>query len=79
MFPDFLSLDAEGIDEIVLQSIDYKDNFPKVICVETISFSTVGRGKKNKKIISFLEEKGYLLYADTNINSIFVKKDLWER
>ncbi len=79
IFPDFLSLDAEGIDEIVLQSINYQENFPKVICVETISFSTTGRCRKNNDIISFLIEKGYLLYADTYINSIFVKKDIWER
>lgn len=76
-FPDFLNLDAEGIDEIVIKSIDYENNFPSVICVETISFSANRKGVKNQSLIDYLVQKGYLLYADTNINSIFVKKELW--
>lgn len=76
-FPEFLTLDAEGVDELVLTSIDYAHNFPIVICVETISFSTSGQGKKNEKIIDFLYKMGYFLYADTYINSIFIKKEYW--
>lgn len=79
VFPNFLSIDAEGVDEIILKSIDFKKNSPIVICIETISFSTQGKGEKNYNIISFLESVGYLLYADTNINSIFVKKSWWVR
>ncbi len=78
-FPEFLSLDAEGIDELILKSIDYENNFPTVICTETLSFSNSGHGIKNQEIISFLQQKGYLLYADTNINSIFVRRDAWLR
>lgn len=78
-FPDFLSLDIEGMDEIILKSINYDENFPVVICVETISFSENGNGIKNRTIIEFLESKGYLVYADTYINTIFVKKDKWIR
>jgi FkbM family methyltransferase len=79
VFPDFLTLDAEGIDEIVLKSIDYDNNKPIVICTETISFSEKGKGVKNVEIIQFLESKGYMLYADTHINSIFVEKNRWIR
>lgn len=79
LFPDFLTLDAEGIDEIVLKSIDFENNKPIVICTETISFSAKGQGVKNVNIIRYLESKGYILYADTNINSIFVLKDKWQR
>ena len=80
VFPDFLSIDAEGVDELILNSIDFEsENCPIVICIETLSFSETGRGEKNKSIIQFLESKGYLLYADTNINSIFVLKSKWER
>lgn len=78
-FPDFLSLDAEGIDELVLKSIDYNKSSPLVICVETITFSTSGNGVKNQELINYIESKDYLLYADTNINSIFVKKEMWIR
>lgn len=79
IFPDFLSLDAEGVDEIILHSIDFEKNCPIVICIETISFSQTGNGEKNQEIIDFLVSKGYLFYADTNINSIFVLKDKWMR
>ncbi|MCK4914464.1 MAG: FkbM family methyltransferase [Planctomycetes bacterium] len=73
IFPDFLSLDAEGTDEIILKSIDYDCNYPKVICVETLDFSTQ---IKRVEMCDFLESKGYIKYADTHINSIMVRKEL---
>lgn len=76
-FPNFLTIDAEGVDELILKSIDFKTNFPIVICVETLSFSSSGNGKKNYDLIHFLESNQYLLYADTNNNSIFIKKEFW--
>jgi len=78
-FPDFISLDVEGLDEQIISSLNYDIERPKIICVETISFSYTGKGVKNKKIIEFLKSKDYLLYADTNINSIFVDRKFWER
>ncbi len=72
IFPDFLLIDAEGVDEIILKSIDYSRNFPKVICVETIDFST---GIERIGICDFLKSKGYIKYADTHINSIMVRKE----
>jgi FkbM family methyltransferase len=78
-FPDLLSLDVEGLDEQILYSINFSDQVPTVICVETISYSNKGDGEKNHTIIRFLESKGYMVYADTNINTIFVKKNKWVR
>lgn len=78
-FPQFLSVDVEGLDEVILRSIDYKQNFPIVICVETISFETDGSGVKNQPLIDFLLSNGYQLYADTYINSIFVRSAAWNR
>lgn len=79
VFPEFLSLDVEGIDLKILQSINYEESSPLVICVETISFSETGNGVKDINILQFLESKGYMIYADTYINTIFVKKDKWIR
>lgn len=76
-YPDFLTIDAEGIDEEIIKSIDYEIDPPIVICIETISFSEKGQGVKDRDIISFLESKGYITYADTYINTIFVRKDKW--
>jgi len=78
-FPKFLSLDVEGLDLQILQSIKYNQSSPVVICVETISFSETGNGEKDRRILDFLESKGYMVYADTYINTIFVKKSEWVR
>jgi FkbM family methyltransferase len=77
VFPDFLSVDVEGIEMEIIEGIDIMLSYPKVICIETMSFSKNGKGKKNTLLIEFIKQKGYILYADTNINSIFVKKELW--
>ena len=37
VFPDFFSLDVEGLDYKILETIDFKKHRPAVICVETNS------------------------------------------
>ena len=76
-WPDFLSLDIEGLDLVVLQSLDLRETGPLVICVESITFSSKRNGAKLPEMIKLLENQGYLLYADTHINSIFVRRDRW--
>ena len=78
-FPHFLNVDAEGIDELIIKSIDYNKSYPLVICVETISFSTSGNGIKNTVISDFLLLNGYVVWADTYINTIFVREDAWKK
>ena len=78
-FPELLTIDAEGVDELIIKSIDYSTNCPIVICVETISFSNKGDGVKNISLIEFIKSNGYILYADTYINSIFVRENVWKR
>jgi len=75
--PDFLSLDVEGLDLKILQSFNFVKWRPKVICVETITYSEKCDGKKIKDIEILLIEKGYFSYADTHINTIFVDKAIW--
>src|SRR5690606_22126594 len=79
MWPDFLSLDVEGMDLEILQTLPYDCDQLHVICVETISYSRDRSREKDKGTAALLESKGYLLYADTHINSIFVKKVSWHR
>ena len=57
-FPDLLSIDIEGLEEIILKSIDYEKTTPKVICAESVTFSPTGQGRKQHHIIDFLESKG---------------------
>jgi FkbM family methyltransferase len=76
-FPDFLSIDVEGLELEILKRIEFSVNYPKVICVETAEYSPIGAGKKRKGLMDFVESKGYYLYADTNLNSIYVKNEFW--
>ena len=77
VFPDFLSLDAEGVDEIILTDLHNLNSLPKVICVETAEYSTTGDGRDSTAaIFGILEPLGYMLYANTCINSIFVLREL---
>lgn len=77
IFPDFLNVDVEGLDDSIIRSIDFEKTKPSVICLETISYSEKGDGKKNIELINFLENKEYMVYADTYINTIFVLKNKW--
>lgn len=79
VFPQFLTIDAEGVDEIIIKEINFENNYPIVICIETISFSTSGNGIKNTDLINFIIDNGYMLYADTHINTIFVRKINWKK
>jgi FkbM family methyltransferase len=76
---DFLSLDVEGLDQKILESIDFEKYKPKVICVETIEFNESRIIKKQQAIVDFLISMGYFIYADTSINTIFVRKDLFSK
>jgi len=71
--PDFISLDVEGLDLAILKSLDYSRFSPKVICVETLLYDENQIESKNNEIIYFLTSKGYSIYADTHVNTIFTQ------
>jgi FkbM family methyltransferase len=71
---DFVSIDTEGFDEAILRSIDFSRHRPLVFCVETmdsVSFS------KSGVITDFLKERGYDVYADTYLNTIYIDRAAW--
>lgn len=74
---DFLSIDTEGLDQEIIESINFKKYRPLTICVETAVYKNQKTLSKNKKIINFLKRQGYFVYADTFVNSIFVDYDAW--
>ena len=78
-FPQLLSVDIEGLDHLVIQSIEkYSiDKRPVVICIETIEYAEKTVPKKIMSIVENLQSLGYFHYADTWINSIFVRSDLF--
>ncbi|MBT6005058.1 MAG: FkbM family methyltransferase [Prolixibacteraceae bacterium] len=77
IFPDFLTIDAEGMDLEILKTIDYVNNAPKVICVEAADYSPIGAGARRTELINFLVTNRYYEYANTNLNAIMVKNEFW--
>ena len=77
--PNFLSIDVEGLDLAILKSINFELYKPEVICVESITFSVSNEERKINEISDFLNSKGYFLFADTHINSIFCRVDVYKK
>ena len=75
--PDFLSLDVEGLDLSILRSLDFDNCAPDVCCVETLSYTEDRSERKLDDIIDFMLSKDYFVYADTFVNSIFVRRPVW--
>ena len=77
---DFLNLDIEGMEMEILRSIDFAKYRPTTMIIEMIPYSKqLVAGKKNPEILRFMQEKGYVEYAFTGINSIFLDKQFYEK
>lgn len=73
--PMLLNVDIEGGEMDVLQDLDYDRFRPLIIVVETIPYENgLTIGEKNEEVVSFLTQRGYVEYAFTGINSIFVDR-----
>ncbi|MCD4694184.1 FkbM family methyltransferase, partial [bacterium] len=77
LYPNFISLDIEGYDFEVIKTLNFNKYKPEVICVETIEYTTNNSEGKRQEIIDFMNQKGYLTFADTYINTIFVYEKKW--
>lgn len=67
--PDLLSVDVEGLDLPLLQSLSWSRFRPAVICVETLIYGTA---RSREPIAELLREHGYQPRAGTFVNTIFV-------
>lgn len=67
---DFLSIDVEGLDFEVLQSLNFNVYKPKVILIEVLSSNLDGITKH--KIADYLKKFDYELFAKT-MNTVFFK------
>ena len=81
VFPDLLSVDIEGTDALVLPVLARTEleRRPKVVCIETLSYSESGTASKRVDLIDGIVRTGYEMYADTYINTIFKRSDLGHR
>ncbi len=73
--PELLSLDVEGMDEVILQSMQPLPVRPVVLCLETLQYRGDGSGQKQQRLIDLVVAMGYQVYADTFVNTIFVQQD----
>ena len=76
--PNYISLDVEGIDLQILQSIDFKRFKPEVLCVESITFSTKNEEVKITEIIDYVTSQDYFVFADTHVNTIFCRNNVFK-
>ena len=76
--PNLISLDIEGWDYIILDNFDFTKCRPEVFCLETLSYTDDNCERKLTEIVELMHMNGYLTYADTYINTIFVDRLSWE-
>lgn len=76
--PDLISLDVEGMDQKILESFDFEKYPVPVWIVETCAYSENHVKPKLTAIIDLMLSKGYFVFADTYINTIFVHKNWFQ-
>jgi FkbM family methyltransferase len=77
--PTIVSLDVEGLDEIILQTFDFNKYQPLLVCVETVNFNVNRELTKRKSVLDLMASKGYFIYADTHVNTIFCSRLQFDR
>jgi FkbM family methyltransferase len=77
--PTLVSIDIEGLDFEVLLTLNLNKYRPPIVCVETLQYSETREEVKDTRIAQLMLEKGYFVYGDTYINTIFVDIDRWRR
>lgn len=77
-WPNLISIDVEGLDLEIIKTINWEKYKPEVICVETLWFGEGDKELKNTAFADYIESKGYFVYADTYINTIFCRKDVYK-
>jgi FkbM family methyltransferase len=71
--PDLISIDIEGMDFDVLNTLDFKKYRPKLICAETLIVNSL---KHNPKTTKLLTDNGYEVRGMTVANTFYLDKAL---
>lgn len=75
---DLLTIDIEGGEEMVIRGLIRCGIQPSVLICETARYSPdLRKAGKDQDLIENIKSLGYLLYADTFVNSIFVSRKFW--
>lgn len=71
--PNLFSIDVEGLDLEILQTLDFNRFRPNMFCIET---SISGTSKTNQAIFDLMQSHDYIMRGNTYSNSIFVDNRL---
>lgn len=75
--PDFLSLDAEGLDRDILRTLPTWPARPVVVCVELLRYAgTLADATREEGLLEDMSELGYDLVADTWVNAVLVDREV---
>jgi FkbM family methyltransferase len=72
--PVFVNLDVEGLDEEILLDFPFDKYRPYIFCIETVRYTENASSEKRKKIFEIMKNQGYMVFADTYVNTIFIEK-----
>lgn len=73
--PEVVNIDIEGAIYDILDQIDFETFRPLIYIIETIPYEpNIVIEKKDKDMIKYMQDRDYVEYAFTGINSIFVDK-----
>lgn len=75
--PQLLCIDVEGGDMDVLSTWDMNRYRPPLLCVEDLEYTTVRTRRRPLGVTDLLLQNGYMLFANTFINSILVDTRTW--
>ena len=70
---DFLKVDVEGAEEVVLKGMDFEKFLPRLIIIEVVEIKSQQQAAKPWQPL--LEKAGYLEAYFDGINSYFVQKN----
>ncbi len=72
---DFLSIDVEGLDFMVIKSLNFEKHKPKVILIEILKSSL--SDIENMEIAKYLNKYGYTIYAKAVNTVFFIENDFF--
>lgn len=76
--PNLVSIDVEGLDLEIAKMINFDKYKPEVFCLETLGFAGGNKEINKTEIVDFFKSKGYFVYANTYINTIFCRIDAYK-
>ncbi len=76
--PNIVSLDVKGLETEILKTTDFGPFRPEIFCIETVTCTEDKILVNIADTIDYMLSKGYFVFSDRYINSIFVDQTAWK-